>query len=53
MSLPIVSIARGEDKFALLEQVAQQAGFWENIDNIWQKSGKSKQQSQGTALLVS
>lgn len=26
MSLPIVSIARGEDKFALLEQVAQQVG---------------------------
>lgn len=44
MSIPIVSIARGEDKFALLEQAAAQSGFWENIDAAWQKSQKPKEQ---------
>lgn len=44
MNIPIVSITRGEDKFALLEQAAVQAGFWENIDAAWQKSGKPKEQ---------
>lgn len=44
MSIPIVAIARNEDKFELLEQVALQSGFWENIDAAWQKSGKPKEQ---------
>ncbi len=44
MTTPIVAIARGEDKFELLEQVASQSKFWESIDATWQKSGKPKEQ---------
>lgn len=44
MSTPIVAIARNKDKFELLEQVAVQSGFWENIDAAWQKTGKPKEQ---------
>ncbi len=43
MSVPIVAITRGEDKFAILEQAAEQAGFWEKLDVAWQKSHKSKE----------
>lgn len=43
MTIPIVAITRGEDKFTLLEEVAEQAGFWENIDSAWQRSGKPKE----------
>ncbi len=43
MHTPIVAIARNEDKFALLEQVAVQSGFWENIEAAWQKTGKPKE----------
>jgi uncharacterized protein (DUF362 family) len=43
MTVPIVAIARGEDKFKLLEEVANQAGFWGHLDAAWQKSGKPKE----------
>ncbi len=39
-----VVIVRGEDKRALLEEAAEQAKFWENLDAAFQSSGKTKDQ---------
>jgi uncharacterized protein (DUF362 family) len=42
----LVAIVRDHDKskFALLEQVAEEAGFWANIDGALQRSGKARGQ---------
>jgi uncharacterized protein (DUF362 family) len=42
MAPATVAIARGEDKFLLLEQVAEKSGFWDHLDRAFQDSGKSK-----------
>jgi uncharacterized protein (DUF362 family) len=40
-----VAIARGgEDKFKLLDEVADRAGFWPHIEAAWQASHKSREQ---------
>ncbi len=44
MSMVKVAIARGENKFALLEEVAEKSGFWEHLESAFRKSGKPRDQ---------
>jgi len=38
-----VAVLKGDDKFQLLDQVLEQAGFWEVLDRRFQASGKSRE----------
>jgi uncharacterized protein (DUF362 family) len=44
MAESVVAIARGENRFALVEEAARLAGFWENIEAALAKSGKPREQ---------
>jgi uncharacterized protein (DUF362 family) len=45
MARSIVAIARvGEDKYRLLEEAADKAGFWPHLEAAWQHSGKTRAQ---------
>jgi uncharacterized protein (DUF362 family) len=45
MARSIVAIARGgDDKYKLLEQVAEQAGFWPHLEAAWQRSQETRAQ---------
>lgn len=39
----IVAIARGDDKFALLDEAAAQSGFWDRVEHACAVSGKNRQ----------
>lgn len=44
MARSLVAIARGlDDKFQLLEEAAEKAGFWPHLEGAFEKSGKTRE----------